>query len=543
MRVHRHDRALRLAMTMADGAIQGPGSIQFEAHEAAVDRRDRLHEGVCQFHRLDGAGNLTDTLFPATIAFDRFLRLVRQRFAYGTGALILRAVATKFQSLAEELQRQADEEAKAASGAEVEGKHMTSHRLLRASAKHAAHAASLRKAGWTDYRRPLAPKENGTRKVVWQSRARCRLFDIFALVYWGLRARMAEVAEQAKVTAERQGHRVTARLGERTAEMKFWRAMGRTLFDIKLLVFNLGRADFRAKHTTPIALLVQGTDYSAIDSQVVCLELSFAMFRSLGALLDLRAIITLLEALLEPTAYARPNFRKQVVWATAKTLFAHRAWRDFPGLTRHLPHILLGGTMQGIDLHSGVFDEPAAATGASSGSHRQRWLDNRKERFAHVLGAVGELVDWVKTERRHFIERVLGMLPTRSTRPPKRSDVFVDIDDAERHAQRAEPAGADVEPDPIPGAATSIGVAGGGATIEGGHWRQGIDEGDTGERPRGFRRPSFAPPPRAMEDIEADVAVEVSGAASGATPSEIAQLLDLQMRSFLGWTPARTKMW
>ena len=173
---------------------------------------------------------------------------------------------------------------------------------------------------------------------------------------------MAEVAEQAKVTAERQGHRVTARLGERTAEMKFWRAMGRTLFDIKLLVFNLGRADFRAKHTTPIALLVQGTDYSAIDSQVVCLELSFAMFRSLGALLDLRAIITLLEALLEPTAYARPNFRKQVVWATAQTLFAHRAWRDFPGLTRHLPHILLGGTMQGIDLHSGVFDEPAAAT-------------------------------------------------------------------------------------------------------------------------------------------------------------------------------------
>ena len=113
---------------------------------------------------------------------------------------------------------------------------------------------------------------------------------------------MVEVAEQTRITAERQGHRATARVGERTAQMKFWRAMGRTLFDLRLLVFNLGRADFRSKHTTLCSLLVQGTMYTAIDSQVVCMELSFAMFRSLGALLDLRAIITLLEALLQPTA-------------------------------------------------------------------------------------------------------------------------------------------------------------------------------------------------------------------------------------------------
>ena len=257
-----------------------------------------------------------------------------------------------------------------------------------------------------------------------------------------------ETVEQAKFAAERQGHRVTARIGERTAQMKLWRAMGRTLFDIRLLVFNLGRADFRSKHVTHIALIVEGTTYSAIDSQGVCMEFSFAMFRSLGALLDLRAIINLLEALLEPTAYARPNFRKNVIWATAKMLFARRVWRHFPGLTRHFPHILLGGTMQGIDLQSGVFDEPkdTAATGASPVSHRQRWLETRKERFAHVLGAVGELVDWIKTERRHFIERVLGMPPTRTTRCRK-SGVFVDIDEAERHAQWATPAIRDLEPD------------------------------------------------------------------------------------------------
>ena len=147
---------------------------------------------------------------------------------------------------------------------------MKSRRLGRASAKHAAHAANMRKAGWTEYRRPLAPKEDGTRKVVWQSQSRRRLFDIFALVYWGLRARMVEAVEQAKFTAERQGHRVTARIGERTAQMKLWRAMGRTLFDIRLLVFNLGRADFRSKHTRRPLPLLSRAPHTAPSRRKVC---------------------------------------------------------------------------------------------------------------------------------------------------------------------------------------------------------------------------------------------------------------------------------
>ena len=58
MHVHRDDRVLRLAMTMADGAIQGPGSTRFEEQEAEVDRRNVRHVGVCQFHRLDNAGHI-----------------------------------------------------------------------------------------------------------------------------------------------------------------------------------------------------------------------------------------------------------------------------------------------------------------------------------------------------------------------------------------------------------------------------------------------------------------------------------------------------
>ena len=43
------DRRHRLAMTMADGAIQGPGSVGFEEEEAKVDRRHGLPVGVASF--------------------------------------------------------------------------------------------------------------------------------------------------------------------------------------------------------------------------------------------------------------------------------------------------------------------------------------------------------------------------------------------------------------------------------------------------------------------------------------------------------------
>ena len=63
-----------------------------------------------------------------------------------------------------------------------------------------------------------------------------------------------------------------------------------------------------------------------------------------------------------------PTSAKGVVWATAKTLLQHRAWRQFPLLVSHLPHILLAGTLQGVDLHSDVFEEPLPQKAAASGA-------------------------------------------------------------------------------------------------------------------------------------------------------------------------------
>ena len=109
MHIHRDDRKWRLAMTMADNAIQGPGSTRFEEEEAEVDKRPVRHVGVCQFHRLDSAGNSTDKHFPETELFDRLLRLIRKSFGFGMGAHILRAVAGRFEALTKELEQNARE--------------------------------------------------------------------------------------------------------------------------------------------------------------------------------------------------------------------------------------------------------------------------------------------------------------------------------------------------------------------------------------------------------------------------------------------------
>ena len=469
MHIHRDDRVLRLAMTMADGAIQGPGSVQFEEEEAKLDNRLARHVGVCQFHRLDNAGNSTDRAFRETELFDTLLRLIRKNFGFGMGALILRAVAGKFEALAQELEQNAREVASAATRSDVQGNPRKAKRLENESNAKLAHAACLRRAGWTTYRRPLAPKADGTRKVVWQSHSRRRLFDMFAIIFWGLQVRMVEVREAATVAAGRRplaSHAVSDRLGERSAQMKIWRAIGRSLLDVHLLVFNMGRSDFRAKHTSAAALTIQSTESSSIETQAHCMDVCAAMFWSLAALLDLRAIVRLLENLLLPTGYPRPFWNKSVVWATAKTLMAHKAWRHFPLLTKHLPHILLGGSLQGVDLHSTVFQEPPSkaktAAGVGAGvsktaagvTHTNLFLERRKQRFAEVSNALESLIEWVKLERKNYQSRVLRTPASRqplATRRLEKMKSEKDIHDAEHtlqcHVLKGQGVGNCPEPD------------------------------------------------------------------------------------------------
>ena len=99
--IARSDRAWRIACTVADQAIQGPGSVQFSARESHVDGlpEDALAVGVCKFHIIDGVGCRTDQRFGETQIYDRMLRLVRRSFAWGTGDIILCGVAKKLMPL------------------------------------------------------------------------------------------------------------------------------------------------------------------------------------------------------------------------------------------------------------------------------------------------------------------------------------------------------------------------------------------------------------------------------------------------------------
>ena len=140
-----------------------------------------------------------------TIVFFFVLRLVRQHFAWGTGLTLLRATASEFARLANGLEEEAQAKLTAATAAAMEGQEGAAARYTRAYHKRHAHAVAFKHAGWTTFRRPLAPKADGTRKVVWQTSARKRLFDIFALAHWGLKVRMMEALGTAREAVRKQG--------------------------------------------------------------------------------------------------------------------------------------------------------------------------------------------------------------------------------------------------------------------------------------------------------------------------------------------------
>ena len=97
-----------MAVAVADRAIQGVGSVWFAQNECTMVHLPvkPLAEGVCKFHVTDGVGTNVDKLYGETFVFDRLLRLVRRNFAFGTGHLIFRSIATKFEQFAEEFRKQ-----------------------------------------------------------------------------------------------------------------------------------------------------------------------------------------------------------------------------------------------------------------------------------------------------------------------------------------------------------------------------------------------------------------------------------------------------
>ena len=126
-----------MAVTVADQAIQGEGSVRFTQKECTMENLPvkPLAEGVCKFHITDGVGSNVDKLYGETFVFDRLLRLVRRHFAFGTGHLIFRSIAQKFEQFAEEFRKQETRCLEAVARNEANGRPLAAARMRQEAAK------------------------------------------------------------------------------------------------------------------------------------------------------------------------------------------------------------------------------------------------------------------------------------------------------------------------------------------------------------------------------------------------------------------------
>ena len=133
-----------------------------------------------------------------TILYDRLLRLARRHFAFGTGDLILRGVATKFSSIAQMFDAQQEALMQSVADAEAQNQPLAAERLAKRAQKCGAEAVSLHRVGWTKWSRPRAPKADGTRKVVWRTNTRQFLPVVRIGVLGALGTNAADIRESAR---------------------------------------------------------------------------------------------------------------------------------------------------------------------------------------------------------------------------------------------------------------------------------------------------------------------------------------------------------
>ena len=431
--VGRADRAFRLAVTVGDQAINGDGSCRFTGKECTMEKRPfgPLEEGVCKFHITDGVGNNVDKLYSETVVFDRLLRLVKKSFAFGTGHLIYRAIARKFQQFVDDFLAKETSCLQAVATHEANDRPVAAERVRKQAAKYRAEADAISRAGWNKWRKPLAPRADGTRKAVYQNKARATCFDNFGLTFWGLQARIQQSLEGARVARANLGLESTPKTGLNTKQMKLWRSLGRAMLDIRVLVFNLARVDYRSKHLAAFALECQTSlnmNMLPGDAAYTC---SKEMLAAVGALVEMQGIVRMLREICSGWVFeqrGKGGILKKVDlgksltgwWTTLRTLLAHRCWRYFPKLALKLPGILLDGSFMGVKLQSEIFNEPGNSPDQPFSKHRNASM--RSDRFDHVMDALGQVMHWAMDERRVFMSKTMGVAPPTSKRVQRRLD-------------------------------------------------------------------------------------------------------------------------
>ena len=246
---------------------------------------------------------------------------------------------------------------------------------------------------------------------------------------------MQQSLESARVARVTQGKEITAKTGLNTKEMKAWRSLGRAMLDIRVLVFNLGRVDYRKKHLAAYALECQTSLNMNLlpgDAAYTC---SKEMLAAVGALVEMQGIVRMMQQICSGVVFEQRDnvgilmnvdIPKMATtwWTTLRTLLAHRCWRHFPKLAVKLPEILLGDSFNGVKLQSETFHEPgespdqplAVFSAGQSNTWKHRSALRRSERFEHVMHALGRVMHWAMAERRAFMTKTMGVAPPTSKR-------------------------------------------------------------------------------------------------------------------------------
>ena len=412
--INTADRLLRLVLNVGDGAIEGPFSVHMAKHEAQVMNTTYAEKksSSCEFHLEDHAGADTDKQFPLAKLYDQFLRLVKIAFGRGKGQHIGRSVAREFQRIIDSVEADS----------------------MAVSAKAKRTANMFKVLGWHVWTPPIAPQIGGTRKIVYASGALLRFFQMIPLIYWALRVRMIEVKEQVALAALRRGHEPGASAGTRTVAMRKWCSMGRTLLNIKLLIFNMGRANFRDAFLIKYTKKTQRSLHVDVGRFQDAVQTGEAMLEGIRQLLYLTGLVRFLKTLFDmyhlgwhrhcfpsdgnglvtAAASAKNTFTVRNLTVMVMTLANHAAWRTFPLLCRYLPEMLLFNSIRGVSLDPFPFNtSPGAAADRTRTLLTEERRLLREYRFNDILDALSSLLKWAQTERRNHMKRVIGFtLPT-----------------------------------------------------------------------------------------------------------------------------------
>jgi hypothetical protein len=380
-------RRSRWSVNVGDGAVEGPYGIGVGAAcaRALAMESDVGWGSLDGFHAADGSGAATDATSNVRAGFIgqymRVLTALRGKFAFGTGRIIMRAIARRYDL-----------------------------RMLK----------------------PRAPHSESTRKVMYES-GRCTpvLFlnlPCYAKCLLFLEKEAVVNARQARDrAAARRGLKASdsTRVGWRTKGAKQARKLGREMLDPAMLIFIKGRFEHRAACLLKYGTIAQNMgSTSGFEQQLVQSRIASECSQRSAAARALHGVVRIYAFLGNVVHFRELSaFTRTLAWMVAGKLF--------PQTTRLMLSVLLGRTLCGMPVglskhDSHPFAEPTELKERRLAHQSTKLEQGRRDSIAVCARATAELAAWAKDEQRNFATHV-EFWETR--RVDKASDKRADVEE------------------------------------------------------------------------------------------------------------------